>query len=91
MRVILQTAIMTLPDALKSFDDNQVSQSSFGTSGEYVRELIRKDQERLQLTDPKPERFFWAQLTQGHPPVAAATLPVISMQAMRICFFLRAG
>lgn len=34
---------------LKSFVDEQVSQRGFGTSSEYVRELIRKDQERLQL------------------------------------------
>ena len=40
---------ISLPDTLKSFVDEQVSQRGFGTSSEYVRELIRKDQERLQL------------------------------------------
>ena len=29
--------------------DEQVSQGSYGTSSEYVRELIRKDQDRLHL------------------------------------------
>ncbi len=38
-----------LPDALKCFVDEQVNQGSYGTSSEYVRELIRKDQDRLQL------------------------------------------
>lgn len=40
---------ISLPDALKSFVDEQVSQRGYATSSEYVRELIRKDQERQQL------------------------------------------
>ena len=40
---------ISLPDTLKSFVDEQVSQCSSGTSSEYVRELIRKDQDRLHL------------------------------------------
>lgn len=40
---------ISLPDSLKSFVDDQVSQRGYGTSSEYVRELIRKDQDRLHL------------------------------------------
>jgi antitoxin ParD1/3/4 len=40
---------ISLPDTLKSFVDEQVNQGSYGTSSEYVRELIRKDQDRLHL------------------------------------------
>lgn len=40
---------ISLPESLKSFVDEQVSQRGYGTSSEYVRELIRKDQERQQL------------------------------------------
>ena len=40
---------ISLPDSLKDFVDEQVDQRGFGTSSEYVRELIRKDQDRLQL------------------------------------------
>ena len=40
---------VSLPDAMKSFVDEQVAQRGYGTSSEYVRELIRKDQQRLQL------------------------------------------
>lgn len=40
---------ISLPDTLKSFVDEQVSQRGYGTSSEYVRELIRRDQDRLQL------------------------------------------
>ena len=45
----MSTMNISLPESLKSFVDEQVSSRGFGTSSEYVRELIRKDQERLQL------------------------------------------
>ncbi|HRQ59644.1 MAG TPA: type II toxin-antitoxin system ParD family antitoxin [Azoarcus taiwanensis] len=40
---------ISLPDSLKSFVDEQVSTRGYGTSSEYVRELIRKDQDRQHL------------------------------------------
>jgi antitoxin ParD1/3/4 len=40
---------ISLPDPLKQFVDEQVRDRGFGTSSEYVRELIRKDQDRQQL------------------------------------------
>ncbi len=43
------TMNISLPDTLKSFVDEQVSQRGYATSSEYMRELIRKDQDRLQL------------------------------------------
>ncbi|WP_225917559.1 ribbon-helix-helix domain-containing protein [Pseudomonas zanjanensis] len=43
------TLTITLPDALKSFIDDQVSQRGYSTHNEYVRELIRKDQNRQRL------------------------------------------
>ncbi|MFZ4651563.1 MAG: type II toxin-antitoxin system ParD family antitoxin [Rubrivivax sp.] len=45
----MSTMNISLPDAMKSFVDEQVSQRGYGTSSEYVRELIRRDQDRLQL------------------------------------------
>ncbi len=45
----MSTMNISLPEAMKSFVDQQVSQGGYGTSSEYMRELIRKDQERLQL------------------------------------------
>jgi antitoxin ParD1/3/4 len=45
----MSTMNISLPDALKTFVDEQVSQRGYGTSSEYVRELIRKDQERQHL------------------------------------------
>lgn len=43
------TMNISLPDALKSFVDEQVAQRGYGTSSEYVRELIRKEQDVQQL------------------------------------------
>ena len=43
------TMNISLPDTLKSFVDEQVSQRGYGTSSEYVRELIRRDQDRRNL------------------------------------------
>jgi len=40
---------ISLPESLKDFVDEQVSERGYGTSSEYLRELIRKDQDRLQL------------------------------------------
>ena len=45
----MTTMNISLPEALKTFVDEQVSQRGFGTSSEYVRELIRKDQDGMQL------------------------------------------
>ena len=45
----MSTMNISLPDTLKAFVDEQVSQGSYGTSSEYVRELIRRDRDRLQL------------------------------------------
>ena len=40
---------ISLPESLKSFVDEQVATRGFGTSSEYVRELIRKDLDRQRL------------------------------------------
>jgi antitoxin ParD1/3/4 len=43
------TINISLPDALKSFVDEQVTRRGYATSSEYVRELIRVDQDRERL------------------------------------------
>ena len=40
---------VSLPEALKSFVDQQVRSRGYSSSSEYVRELIRKDQDRQRL------------------------------------------
>lgn len=42
----MTTPNITLPDVLRSFIDDQVRQRGYSTRSEYVRELIRKDQNR---------------------------------------------
>jgi antitoxin ParD1/3/4 len=45
----MSTMNISLPEALKSFVDDQVDQRDFGTASEYLRELIRRDQDRVRL------------------------------------------
>jgi antitoxin ParD1/3/4 len=45
----MSTMNISLPETLKRFVDEQVAGRGYGTSSEYVRELIRKDQDRQHL------------------------------------------
>ncbi len=45
----MTTMNISLPESLKAFVDEQVSGRGYGTSSEYVRELIRRDQDRQRL------------------------------------------
>lgn len=45
----MSTLNISLPDALTSFVDEQVAKRGYATSSEYVRELIRADQDRERL------------------------------------------
>ena len=47
----MSTMNISLPDSLKSFVDTQVTERGYGTSSEYVRDLIRRDAEGLHLRD----------------------------------------
>ena len=40
---------ISLPESLKDFVDEQVADRGYGTSSEYVRALIRADQERQSM------------------------------------------
>lgn len=40
---------ISLPEPLKIFVDERVANAGYGTSSEYLRELIRRDQDRLKL------------------------------------------
>jgi len=45
----MSTMNISLPETLKSFVGEHVSQHGYGTRSEYVRELIRKDQDHQRL------------------------------------------
>ncbi len=40
---------VSLPDQLRAFVEAQVDEGHYGSTSEYVRELIRRDQDRQQL------------------------------------------
>jgi antitoxin ParD1/3/4 len=48
---LMATMNISLPEPLKTFVDEQVSRRGYGTSSEYVRELIRRDQDRMRLRE----------------------------------------
>lgn len=60
----MTTMNISLPDSLKSFVDEQVGLRGYGTSSEYVRELIRKDQDRTRL---RGLLLMGAESAQGKP------------------------
>ena len=43
------TMNVSLPDELRSYIDEQVEGGRYGSTSEYVRELIRRDQDRQRL------------------------------------------
>ena len=45
------TMNISFTDALKSFVDDQVERRGYGSSSEYVEDLIRKDPQRSRLHD----------------------------------------
>ena len=65
---------ISLPDSLKSFVDEQVTQRGYGTSSEYVRELIRKAADILHLR---------GMLLQGAASAAAAPVDASYFSTLR--------
>lgn len=47
----MSTMNISLPDRLKAFVDERVQNDGYGTSSEYVRELIRREQDRRQFRE----------------------------------------
>jgi antitoxin ParD1/3/4 len=45
----MSTMNISLPEQLKAFVDERVASAGYGTSSEYLRELIRRDQDRIHL------------------------------------------
>ena len=47
----MPTLNVSLPESLRAFVEEQVSQRRYGTTSEYVRDLIRRDHDRQYLRD----------------------------------------
>ena len=45
----MSTMNVSLPEELKSYVDEQVGDGAYGSTSEYVRDLIRRDKDRQQL------------------------------------------
>jgi len=45
----MPTMNISLPESLRAFVEEQISQRRYGTTSEYVRDLIRRDQDRQHL------------------------------------------
>lgn len=45
----MTTMNVSLPDELKAFVDEQVHAGTYGSTSEFVRDLIRREQDRQQL------------------------------------------
>jgi antitoxin ParD1/3/4 len=47
----MTTMNISLPDSLKAYVDKLVQTEGYGTSSEYMRELIRRDQDKRQFKE----------------------------------------
>lgn len=45
----MTTMNISLPDELKQFVDGRIQAEGYGSSSEYMRELIRRDRDRVQF------------------------------------------
>jgi antitoxin ParD1/3/4 len=74
---------ISLPDSLKAFVEEQVAEKGYRTSSEYVRELIRRDQDRQHL------RNLLLDGAQSPParPVDAAYFDALRGTAVSPCQF----
>ena len=45
----MSTMNISLPETLRSFVDSQVTDGDYGSSSEYMRELLRNEQDRVRL------------------------------------------
>lgn len=61
----MATMNISLPDQMKDFVENQVSDGGYSTVSEYFRELVRKDQK--QKAQEKLEALLLEGLESGKP------------------------
>jgi antitoxin ParD1/3/4 len=61
----MQTMNISLPDPLKQYVEEQVSEGGYSSASEYVRELLRTDQKRK--AKDMLEQTLLAALNEGQP------------------------
>jgi antitoxin ParD1/3/4 len=60
----MATMNISLPDALKAWVEEQVATGRYGNSSDYIRDLLRRDQERAEARE-KFERLVEEGLASG--------------------------
>ena len=80
----MATMNISLPDQLRAFIDDQVAEHGYGTSSEYIRMLVRKEQAIAKVrslllqgansprTEPVTDAYFEERLERISQDVAAA-------------------
>ncbi|MBT8488552.1 MAG: type II toxin-antitoxin system ParD family antitoxin [Gemmatimonadetes bacterium] len=69
------TMNVSLPESLKEFVESQVAERGYGTTSEFVRELLRRERDRMQMrallldgASSRPARVvdegYWAELRE---------------------------
>ena len=61
----MPTMNISLPESMRCYVEEQIAQRRYGTTSEYVRELIRRDQDRQHLRE-----LLLAGAASEHGPVA---------------------
>lgn len=49
--LLMSTMNISLPEELRAFVNSQVSEGDYTSSSEYVRELLRKEKDRVRLRE----------------------------------------
>lgn len=70
----MTTMNVSLPDELKAFVDSQVNLGHYGSTSEYVRDLIRRDHDRRRLR---------AALLEGGRAIVAGTADAAYFSSLR--------
>ena len=77
----METMNISLPPALKEFVEAQVNTGNFGTVSEYIRQLIREDQER-RLREQIDRKLLEA-LDGGTTPLTAEDWQTLRVEVRR--------
>jgi antitoxin ParD1/3/4 len=64
----MTTLNISLPDSMRNFIEEQISQGTYSTASEYIRQLVREDQKRAQ--HEKLEALLLEGLDSGVPAEA---------------------
>ena len=75
----MSTMNISLPQELKTFVDQRIQAHGYGTSSEYIRELIRRDRDRAQFRD----HLMKGVRSKADGPMDAAYFDALRKQASR--------